>query len=36
MTMQNTLGYVMGLDLGQLSDYSALCILEVGLRVTDV
>jgi hypothetical protein len=33
--MQKILGYVMGLDLGQLSDPSALCILEVGLRVTD-
>jgi hypothetical protein len=36
MRMQKILGYVMGLDLGQLSDPSALAILEVGLRVTDV
>jgi hypothetical protein len=35
MTMQKTPGYVMGLDLGQLSDPSALGIIEVGLRVTD-
>jgi hypothetical protein len=34
--VKTALGYVMGLDLGQLSDPSALGIIKVGLRVTDV